>query len=65
MTTLVQDNKTSNSLTQDSRTAVTSLTQDSKTTSGNLWSAAVFPWTLDFPWQWSGNGQILTLDTRH
>lgn len=63
--TFVQDNKSSSTLTQDSRTAVASLTQDSKTLSGNLWSSTIYPWQLDFPWLWEGNGQIITLDTRH
>jgi hypothetical protein len=61
----VQDSKTTSTLSSDNRTSPAALTQDSKTTGGNLWSSSLFPWQMDFPWLWQGNGQLLTLDTRH
>lgn len=61
---LTQDNRTATTLTADSRTAVASITQDSKATSGNLWSSTMFPWLMDFPWLWTGNGQLIDLDDR-
>ena len=64
--TFVQDNRNNSStMTEDNRTAAALLTQDTRTTSGNLWTATIFPWLLDFPWLWSGTGETLTLDTRH
>lgn len=60
----IQDSKTSSTLTQDNRTSVGTLTQDSKATGGNLWSSTIFPWQLDFPWLWQGNGQIINMDDR-
>lgn len=59
-----QDNKTSSTLTQDDRTAVASITQDSKTVGGALWSASMYPWQMEYPWLWEGNGSQLTSDTR-
>lgn len=64
MATITQDNKTTTTLTAESRTAVGTITQNARTTSGNLWSSTIFPWTLNFPWQWVGNGQVITLDAR-
>lgn len=65
MALLTQDSKSSSSLTQESRVGVGTLTQDSKTTGNSLWSSSMFPWQLDFPWQWLGNGSVITLDTRN
>lgn len=62
---LTQNNKSSTSLSQTSRTTAATLTQNNKTTSGYLWSATIFPWQMQTPWLWVGNGQILTLDARH
>lgn len=64
MASLTQDNRASSTLTADNRTAVGSLTQDDRATSGNLWSATVFPWLLDFPWLWSGTGHIIDMEDR-
>lgn len=61
--TLTQDNKSVSTLTLDDR-STSSITQDNKTTAGSLWGT-VYPWTLDFPWMWEGNGQVLTLDNRN
>ena len=62
---LTQDNYHTSTMTEDNRTSPALLTQPNKTTSGNLWSATIFPWTLNNPWLWQGNGQVLTLDVRH
>mgnify|MGYP003578978615 CR=1 FL=1 len=64
MASITQDNKASSTLTLDNRTAQASLSQDSKTTAGALWSAGIFPWTLDFPWLWENNGAIINMDDR-
>ena len=62
---LTQDNKSSSTMTPDNRTSAAMLTQDNKTTAGNLWTSGFFPWQINFPWLWQGNGQIITLDPRH
>jgi hypothetical protein len=62
--TFVQDNKDSSTMTEDTRTSPSSLTQDDKSIGNSLWSSLMATWQLDFPWQWKGNGQIITLDLR-
>jgi hypothetical protein len=62
---LTQDNKSTSTMTQDNRTAAAMLTQDNKTIGSNLWTSAMFPWTLDFPWSWNATGVLITSDPRH
>lgn len=64
MASISQDTRNAGTFTGDNRQSAASITQDSRATSGNLWSSTIYPWTLDFPWQWTGSGQILNLDDR-
>jgi hypothetical protein len=63
--TFVQDNKSSGTMTEDSRTLPATLTQDIKTIGNNLWTSLMLPWQMDFPWLWDDNGALITLDPRH
>lgn len=66
MAAITQDSKTTNSFSQDSRTAAASLTQDSKSGSGFLWTALYFPWaSTSFPWQVQSFSDYLTQDARN
>jgi len=62
--TFTQDNKGSGTFTQADRSAVVTLSQDSKATGGYLLSDTVFPFLLDYPLLWEGNGQVFNMDDK-
>jgi hypothetical protein len=64
--TLTYDTKSSTALTGDTRSSAGTFTNDSRN-SGltlGLWIASILPWTLQFPWLITTDGQILTKDIR-
>jgi hypothetical protein len=60
----VQNTKSTSTLSANARTSDASLNQNNKTIGNNLWTSAMFPWQMTFPWMWDDNGQLITMQTR-